>query len=93
MSRENVELVKHGFEAFNAGGLSAMAESWDDDIVWHTDPLVPEPGVYEGREALMAYLEGFIRAFGAWRVEVHEVRDLGDEEVSPGGRYGAFALL
>ena len=81
MSQENVEVVRRAFEAFNASGLSAMADFWDPEIVWHTDPLVPEPGVYEGKEAVRAYAEGFLRAFGAWRIEVHDLIDLGGEDV------------
>jgi ketosteroid isomerase-like protein len=81
MSQENVEVVRQAFEAFNANGLSAMAETWDPEIVWHTDPTVPEPGVYEGKDAVRAYLEGFIRAFGAWHLEVQDLIDLGGEDV------------
>ena len=81
MSQENVEIARKAFEAFNRGGIRAMQEFWDPEIVWHTDPMVPEPGVYEGREAVTAYLEGFIRAFGAWRLEVHDLIDLGGEDV------------
>ena len=81
MSQENVAVVRKAFEAFNRDGFRAMQEFWDPEIVWHTDPMVPEPGVYEGREAVTAYLEGFIRAFGAWRLEVHDLIDLGGEDV------------
>jgi ketosteroid isomerase-like protein len=81
MSQENVEVVRQMMEAFNRGGIPAVQEFWDPEIVWHTDPMVPEPGVYEGREAVTAYLEGFIRAFGAWRVEMHDLIDLGGEDV------------
>jgi ketosteroid isomerase-like protein len=81
MSREYVELARQASEAFNRGGIPAMQEFWDPEVVWHTDPMVPEPGVYEGKEAVVAYLEGFIRAFGAWRVEVVDLVDLGGEDV------------
>jgi ketosteroid isomerase-like protein len=69
MSRENVELVRQAFEAFNRDGLPALQEFWDPEIVWHTDPMVPEPGVYEGREAVTAYLEASYgpSVRGAWR--------------------------
>ena len=81
MSQENVEVIRQSVEAFNREGLPAMSEFWGPDIVWHTDPMVPEPGVYEGKEAVTAYLQGFIRAFGAWRTEVHQLIDLGGEDV------------
>jgi ketosteroid isomerase-like protein len=81
MSQENVEVIRQSVEAFNREGLPAMSEFWGPEIVWHTDPMVPEPGVYEGKEAVTAYLQGFIRAFGAWRAEVHHLIELGGEDV------------
>jgi ketosteroid isomerase-like protein len=42
---------------------------------------VSKPGVYSGKEAVKTYLEGFIRAIGMFRVETHEVIDLGGDDV------------
>jgi hypothetical protein len=64
MSQENVGIVRQSMEAFNARGLSAALEFWSPDVVWHTDLMVPEPGVYEGKEAVTTYLQGFLRALG-----------------------------
>ncbi len=76
-----MEIVRRGFEAFNTEGLSGMERFWDPGIVWHTDPLVPEPGEYSGQEAVRTYLQGFIRAIGAFRVDIHELIDLGGDDV------------
>jgi len=81
MSQENVEMVRRSYQAFNENGLAAVREIWDPEIVWHTDPLVPEPGVYTGFDAVGTYLEAFIRAFGAWHIHAHEIIDLGGDEV------------
>ncbi len=81
MSHENVELVRRSYEAFNEDGLAGASEYWDPEIVWHTDLLVPEPGVYTGFDAVQTYLEGFERAFGAWHVQLREIVDLGGDEV------------
>jgi ketosteroid isomerase-like protein len=81
MSQENVEAVRRSYEAFNKDGLSGAIAFWDPEIVWHTDPLVPEPGVYTGADAVRTYLEGFIRAFGAWHIDLHEIIDLGGDDV------------
>jgi ketosteroid isomerase-like protein len=81
MSRENLEVVRRPYEAFNENGLAGAGEFWDSEIVWHTDPLVPEPGVYGGFDAVQTYLEGFIRAFGAWHIDPHEITDLEGGEV------------
>ena len=81
MSRENVELAEQALEAFNTGGLSAIAEFWDPEIVWHTDPLVPEPGSYEGKEMVLTYLQGWLRAFTEARFEINDIRAVGSDEV------------
>ena len=59
MSQENVDLMRRSYQAFNEDGLAGASEYWDSEIVWHTDPLVPEPGVYTGFDAVQTYLEGF----------------------------------
>jgi ketosteroid isomerase-like protein len=81
MSRENVEVTYRYMEGFNAEGLSGIERFWDPAVTWHTDPNVPEPGVYTGCEALRTYLQGFLRALGVFKVEIHDVIDLGEHDV------------
>ena len=81
MSEENVELVRRIFSEYQELGLASFAEFMDPDIEFHTDPLVPEPGVYEGKEAVIAYMEGWIGTFKRFPIELKEVIDLGDEDV------------
>jgi ketosteroid isomerase-like protein len=89
MSRENVEAVRTALEAFNTQGLASIPEYWHPEIEWHTDPLVPEPGVYKGFDAVRTYLEGFLRASGemsintagGMRLSIQELVDVGEDEV------------
>ena len=82
MSQQNVEFARQVLQAINDRDLGSLAEFLGSEIAWHTDPLVPEPGIYEGRERVLAYLEGYVRAFGGGiRFDVHEVTDLGDDQV------------
>lgn len=81
MSKGNVEVVRRSYQAFNENGLAGAAEFWDPEIVWHTDPMVPEPGVYTGFDTVRTYLEGFTRAFGTWQIKTHELIDLDGDEV------------
>jgi ketosteroid isomerase-like protein len=92
MSYENVEIVRRSYEAFNESGLAGASEFWDREIVWHTDPLVPEPGVYIGFDTVQTYLEGFERAFGAWHIDTRELIDLGGDEVLSVLRVGGRPL-
>ena len=58
MSRENVEIVRAAFAAWNAGDLDALREMWDPDamIVQYPEGW-PEPGPFVGREAVMRQFE------------------------------------
>jgi ketosteroid isomerase-like protein len=83
MSQENLDRLRKAYEAFNQVGFTRewAEEFWDPDTVWETDPSVPEPGTYEGFEAVWTYLTGFQRAFGAFHIDIKELIDLGSEDV------------
>jgi ketosteroid isomerase-like protein len=81
MSQENVDVVRRSHQAFNEEGLAGATAFWDREIVWRTDPMVPEPGVYAGFDTVRTYLESFVSAFGAWHIETQELIDLGGDEV------------
>jgi ketosteroid isomerase-like protein len=55
MSQENVEIVKAGFEAWNAGDMDAFRELYDPDLIMRAMEGWPEPGPYVGREAVMRW--------------------------------------
>lgn len=57
MSQQNVEIVRAGFEAWNAPDMKALRELYDPDVVWRPPEGWPEPGPYVGREAVMRQLE------------------------------------
>lgn len=53
MSHENVEVVKAGMDAWNAGDMDTWESFLAPDVVWRPTPDWPEPGPYVGREAVM----------------------------------------
>ena len=57
MSQENVEIVRRGFDAYNAGDLNALREFYDPDVVWHHLEGWPEPGPSVGRDAVLREVE------------------------------------
>jgi ketosteroid isomerase-like protein len=58
MSQENVEVVKAGFEAWNAGDMDALRELYDPNvIILRQAEGWPEPGPEVGREAVMRQWE------------------------------------
>ena len=52
---ENVEIVRSGYEAFNAGDLDALAEVFDENAAWHTPGRSTMANDYQGRDAAFAY--------------------------------------
>ena len=48
MSRENVDLVLTGYEAWDRGDIETAFAPIDEDFEFHEDPQYPEQGVIEG---------------------------------------------
>jgi uncharacterized protein len=53
MSRENVEIIQAGIDAWNAGEMDTWASFLAPDVIWRPTPDWPEPGPYVGREAVL----------------------------------------
>ena len=70
MSRENVEIVRAGFEAWNARDMDALRELYDADAIMRMAEGWPEPGPYFGREAVMREFEQLREAFDADALEL-----------------------
>ena len=83
MSEENVEVIRAGFEAWNAGDMDAYGELLDPDVIIRVPEGWPEPGPFVGREAV---LREFKQARDAWAVDATEVIsdfvDFGDRVVT-----------
>jgi ketosteroid isomerase-like protein len=43
MSQENVEVIKAAFDAWNAGDMDRLRDSYDPNVVMQTVPDWPEP--------------------------------------------------
>jgi uncharacterized protein len=79
MSRENVEIVRRGFEAWNAGAMDALRELYDPDVIVRAIEGWPEPGPYIGREAVMRQWERQRETWGADALEpISDFLDAGD---------------
>jgi ketosteroid isomerase-like protein len=52
-----VEVVRAGFEAWNAGDIDALRELHDPDVVVRMVEGWPEPGPFFGRESVMRQFE------------------------------------
>ena len=82
MSRENVEIVRRAFEAWNAGDPEAAIELLDPDIEWRLPPNFPDAESWRGRDAVVAGLTTVTESWDEFRVEVQELIDAGDRVVA-----------
>ena len=57
MSQENVETARAIFTTWNAGDMDAFSELLDPAVILRLPPRWPEPGPFEGREAVMGEFE------------------------------------
>jgi ketosteroid isomerase-like protein len=78
MSQENVEIVRRGFEAFNARGVEAALASFAPDVVLYAFPEWPGPSAYRGHDGMRALMAEWTENFDDFELEVCEVRDVGD---------------
>ena len=76
MSQQNVELVRSGFEALNAGKPDLSI--FDPAIVYHPRADEPDPSAHVGRDAYERLLGGFLESFRDIRFDVVELIDAGD---------------
>lgn len=77
MSREHVEIVRRGWDAYNRGDIDAFLEPIDPECEFHEDPAFIEAGVYRGSEEIRAYISQFRETMADHWFEIEEVRDLG----------------
>jgi ketosteroid isomerase-like protein len=82
MNDEVFAYIKRGYELWNEGDLTTVAEMWSDDFELHTAPEWPGQRVFYGRDAAMRFLtEEIAEVIGFDRVEVERIEFVGDELV------------
>ena len=79
MSKQNVEVVRRYYAAWNAGGLDAARVFWSDDFEWHDAPGMPDSGVYRGAEAAAAHFRDLNEVLGTMKVHLDRALPAGDE--------------
>ena len=84
MSRENVDLVRTGVEAWMAGDLATVLALWDEDIEWVAPPEDPDQPVVVGSAAAGQAMAQWMSTWEAYRYELEELIDAGDEVIQAG---------
>lgn len=88
MSRENVEIVREGFEAFARGDFDSMLSQMHPDVEWWTVDDFIDPGPYRGHEGVRRLIDVFTDIFEDYTVEAEDFRDLGDKVIVPVRQWG-----
>jgi ketosteroid isomerase-like protein len=82
VSREKVELVKRGIEAWNARDVESSRERLDPDVVMRMAEGFPESGPFVGREAVMRWILDAREPFDQFVLEpTSDFIDVGDRVV------------
>ncbi len=79
MSRENVEVVRRMYDAYNQGDMDAMLAGLSDDIEYVSTGAFPglEP-VYEGHEGWQRFWREFRGTWNSLTIRLDELHDCGD---------------
>lgn len=75
-------------DGFNRERIAGLAPFLHPEVIWTSDPHVPEPGVYRGAEAVKAYLVGLVSPFEAFRLAPEEYIERGDQVLALTRAYG-----
>src|SRR5437868_4256182 len=76
MSQANVEVVRLGFEALNAGEPDYSL--FHPELIYHPRTDEPDPSAHVGRDAFERLLGGFLESFREMSFDVLEVTDADD---------------
>jgi uncharacterized protein len=73
-AKENAEVVRRGYEAFQKGDLAAFDDLLADDCVWHVPGKSQLAGDKKGRQATVEYYGQLGQlSEGSVQVELHDV--------------------
>ena len=79
---ENAELVRRGYEAFNSGDMTTLAELFDEAAVWHLPGAARSPTTTRAARRLSRISPAGTGAGGTFRAGLeHLLADDGDRVV------------
>jgi ketosteroid isomerase-like protein len=79
VSEANVEVVRRLFDLYAEGGIEAVLEVFDEDVVIEIPPdMSAEPDTYRGHDGLRRYFHGFDGMLDDVRYEALELMSEGD---------------
>jgi uncharacterized protein len=82
MSKENLEIVRDAFAAFDRGDLETWIGDWAEDIDYRAMEGAPDDhGPIHGRTELRAYVQDWLDMFDNFKSEPVELLEVGEDKV------------
>jgi ketosteroid isomerase-like protein len=78
MGTDAKEAIVASYEALNERDIDAAMEALAEDAEWHESEVLPDTGVYRGREAIRSFLTDFLASWERFHQTVEEARQEGD---------------
>jgi ketosteroid isomerase-like protein len=73
-ARDDADVVRRGYHAFNTGDIRALHEVFDEQASWHTPGHSPLAGEYRGRPAVFAQFARYGgETEGTFKAALHQV--------------------
>jgi ketosteroid isomerase-like protein len=88
MSRDNVAIMRAGFEAFARGELNALAAMLDPNVEWKA---LEDPEPRRGVEGVLESIAGWFEIWDDVNIELEELIDAGDDVVAVVNERGRVA--
>jgi ketosteroid isomerase-like protein len=82
MSRENVELAREAYEAWQAGDLDGFLALVDDDVITRRLAPLPDPGTWRGSDGMLAVIADWADMFDEFKITEAEFIDAGEQVVA-----------
>ena len=74
MAHPNEEVVRRGYEAFQAGDLDTLREQFDPNVVWHVVGRGPLAGEYRGIDEVFGFFGKIVELTGGtFKLDVHDI--------------------
>jgi ketosteroid isomerase-like protein len=72
------DAVLASYQALNDSDIDAAMEALVENAEWHESEVLPDTGVYRGREAIRSFLTDFLASWERFHQTIEEVRAEGD---------------
>jgi ketosteroid isomerase-like protein len=82
VSQENVQLLRRGIKAWNAGDIDALLELLDPDVEWTFSDRFPDAiGTVQGKDAVVQFLRTFSEPWAQIETTPRRIVEAGDDVV------------